>query len=38
MLLNSQGKIIKGTEAAEEINDHFCKVGFDLAQQVPPSN
>lgn len=34
-ILDSQGKIVKGKEAANEINSYFCKIGPNLASKVP---
>lgn len=34
IILNNQGKLVQGKEAAE-INDYFCKKGTELATKVP---
>lgn len=34
-ILNSQGKIVKGKEAAREINRYFCDIGPNLVSKVP---
>lgn len=33
-ILNSQGKITKGKEAATDINNYFCNIGPNLAEKV----
>lgn len=33
-ILNNQGKLVKGSEAAEVINNYFCKIGAELANKV----
>lgn len=34
-ILDSHGKIVKGREAASEINHYFCNIGPNLASKVP---